>query len=73
VQTPGEQIARAVGSDEALSRRAALRRLGQGGAAVGIAAGMTGLGVAAGSAACLIEGAQRSMPTTEQIDAMMRR
>ena len=30
-------------------------------------------GVAAGSAACLIEGAQRSMPTTEQIDAMMRR
>ena len=30
-------------------------------------------GVAAGSAACLIEGAQRSMPTTEQIDEFMRR
>ena len=30
-------------------------------------------GVAAGSAACLIEGAQQSMPTTAQIDDFMRR
>ena len=30
-------------------------------------------GVAAGSAACLIEGAQRSMPTTEQIDRFLLR
>jgi ribokinase len=30
-------------------------------------------GVAAGSAACTIDGAQRSMPTSDQIDALLTR
>ena len=51
MQTSDLDAVGTAGTGGGLSRRAALRRLGQGGAAVGVAAGMSGLGLAAGLAA----------------------